>query len=339
MTVSATYIEHCPTQYRYSLNLLNMLCAVGAAFPPALALILIETHSPYMWRFVVGTLSVFCVCVSLIRLKMVETPIYYFSCKQIDKAKEVLNTIAHINGLPDSSPMSTPLKPMNSSEAEVSVTVEKISVGRQLNRLMGAQFKSVFFLQIAIWFLTSFTASGIGMFMPTFISRAGGSQDNSDASVYTSMLLINLGGIPSTLFTSWLMSTSLKRKRTLVLAFASTAFFLSALVWGGFSFFFVIGALGLYYFSIISVYSIIYTMTPECFPGDIRGTALSICSGATRIGTMAGPIVSGLILDSYSGVFVAMVLYGISCLVGSGCSVFLRETKGENADSGLVVHG
>lgn len=79
-------------------------------------------------------------------------------------------------------------------------------------------------------------------------------------------------------------------------------------------------------------------MTPECFPADIRGTALSMCSGSTRLGTIIGPLLSGIILDTYSGVFVAMVLYGWCCLFGSACTVFLKETKDKNADKGLIVH-
>mmetsp|Transcript_3667 Transcript_3667/g.7860 ORF Transcript_3667/g.7860 Transcript_3667/m.7860 type:complete len:429 (+) Transcript_3667:148-1434(+) len=343
MTVSATYIEHCPTQYRYTLNLLNVLCAVGAAFPLALALLLIAVGAPYMWRFVVGGLSVICLIVCVVRLKMFETPIYYFSCRQVDKAFEVLDKIARMNGRPDDDDVTTPLKPINASTIEPNHTEQKLSMSRQIHRLLGSQFKRILFLQVAvlfmqIWFLTSFTSSGIGMFLPVFITRAGGSQSSSDVSIYTSMLLISLGGIPSTVFTSWLMSTRLKRKKSLVISFALTAFFLTALVWGGFSYYFVIGALALYYFSIISVYAIVYSMTPECFPGDIRGTALSICSGANRVGTMVGPIVAGLILDSYSGIFVAMVLFVCCCLAGSGCSVFLRETKGANADEGIIMH-
>lgn len=244
MTVSATFIEHCPSQNRNALNLLNMLCAVGAAFPPAIALILIESGAPYMWRFVVGVLSIFCICVSIARLRTFETPIYYFSCNKFDKAVEVLNQIALINGISDEYSLETPLKNLNEKVSILSDKNEAISVGRQIKRLIEPQFRRVFLLQIMvicsqIWFLTSFTASGIGMFMPTFISRAGGSTDNSDLSVYSSMFFINLGGIPATLFTSWLMSTKLKRKWSLVVVFAATAIFLSALVWGGFSFYFV----------------------------------------------------------------------------------------------------
>jgi MFS family permease len=79
-------------------------------------------------------------------------------------------------------------------------------------------------------------------------------------------------------------------------------------------------------------------MTPECFPGDIRGSALSICSSANRIGTIVGPLVAGLILSSYSGVFYAVILFGFTCLLGATSAFFLKETKEQNADLGLAVH-
>jgi hypothetical protein len=246
MTVSSTFIEHCPTQKRFALNLLNLQCAFGAAFPPALALILIAGDAPYMWRFVVGSLSVMCLAIGLVRLGMLESPIFYYSAGRTDEAiavlKQVLLTqIATINGAAEPNLDITVMQPLISVNKNPSLgkEAESMTVKRQLTRLLSPMFKRVFLLQISIWFLISLTSAGIGMFMPIFITRAGGSSSDSDSSVYTSMLLINLGGIPSTLFTTWLMSTWLKRRWSLVLAFVSTAFFLAALLWGSFSYYFV----------------------------------------------------------------------------------------------------
>ncbi len=103
------------------------------------------------------------------------------------------------------------------------------------------------------------------------------------------------------------------------------------------SFVFVAGALallgllppvlGLMLFSVIlvgggvlCVQSILYGIAPQCYPGDIRGTGVGLVVAVGRLGSMAGPLLAG-VLVSYgstpSSVMLLMVPTILACGVGT----------------------
>ena len=82
-------------------------------------------------------------------------------------------------------------------------------------------------------------------------------------------------------------------------------------------------------------YGVIYTITPESYPTDIRNTGLGLCSTISRVGMLIAPLLSGALIDSMgldAGGYVAVVLYSACVFAAGALTLLLRETKDLNID-------
>jgi MFS family permease len=75
------------------------------------------------------------------------------------------------------------------------------------------------------------------------------------------------------------------------------------------------------------MYGILYSYTPEVFPTRIRGKAVGLASGLSRLSGAFGPLVTGYLIQSG----ISLPLYissGMICVCGLLILLLPFETKG-----------
>lgn len=80
-------------------------------------------------------------------------------------------------------------------------------------------------------------------------------------------------------------------------------------------------------FCLTITFAVIYTITCEIYPSEVRGSGLSICSFAARLSGFLAPFV--LSLDQWV-VWLPGTLFGVFGIVAGVASYFLPETRGKS---------
>jgi MFS transporter, AAHS family, 3-hydroxyphenylpropionic acid transporter len=88
---------------------------------------------------------------------------------------------------------------------------------------------------------------------------------------------------------------------------------------------------GMVAIGLIATQSMLYGLAPQCYPAQIRGTAVGFAIAAGRLGSIAGPLLAGGLLaagGSSSGVLMAIV--PIAIISGMAILVLLIVLKGKH---------
>ena len=88
-----------------------------------------------------------------------------------------------------------------------------------------------------------------------------------------------------------------------------------------------------YFFCETMFLAVMFCITPETFPPEVRNTAIGLFSSANSIAAIISPIISGLVLDSTGGNFEFILIYAASISIVAFSSSFVIETNGFNPSS------
>ncbi|CAG5123656.1 unnamed protein product [Candidula unifasciata] len=301
-------LEFLPSRQRGPILVTVTLCgALGAVLAGGFAWLILPNWG---WRWFVGT----CAGPAFLLLcyqpfVFFETPRFLLSCGRKLEAINVLKRMAKMNHseLPDLDTVTCP--PSNRPRGN-------------LRQLFSDKYLSSTLTFSSIWFLQAAGYWGITVYLPEYMAKLG-------ADPYFNMFSIFIGEIPGLLLAMILIEHyMLGRIRTLRFFSAMTA--LSLFV---FSFIpehaFKTVLIILCYFSMVPIYSILNTVTPELYPTEVRSTAMAWVNILIEVPGLLTPFIGATLLSSDLP-WLYPVVWGSVFLIQFAITFALRnETAGK----------
>jgi len=182
----------------------------------------------------------------------------------------------------------------------------------------------------ALWFFALLGFYGLTSWLGALLQQSGFAVTQS---VYYTVI-ISLGGIPGFLVAAWLVERW-GRKPTCVVSLLGGG--VMAFVYGQSAVFagsvgLLIGSGLLMQFFLFGMWAALYTYTPELYPTSARATGSGFASAIGRVGSLLGPMVTGLVfpLTGQGGVFAL----GALCFVVAALVVWVFgvETRGRTLE-------
>ncbi|WP_338526322.1 MFS transporter [Pseudomonas batumici] len=179
----------------------------------------------------------------------------------------------------------------------------------------------------SVWFFALLGFYGLTSWLSALLQQSGFAVTQS---VYYTVL-ISLGGIPGFLMAAWLVERWGRKPVCVVtlLGGGVMAFFYGqSAVFGG-NVGLLVGSGLLMQFFLFGMWAVLYTYTPELYPTSARATGSGFASAVGRIGSLLGPLVTGLVfpVTGQGGVFAL----GALCFAVAAALVwrFGMETRGK----------
>lgn len=177
-----------------------------------------------------------------------------------------------------------------------------------------------------LWFFALLGFYGLASWLSVLLQASG--FEVTQSLYYT--VVISLGGIPGFICTAWAVE-ALGRKPTCLITLVGGG--LMAYIYGhvaiaGVSETLLITAGLSMQFFLFGMFAVLYTWTPELYPTSARATGSGFASAIGRVGSLIGPIATGLVLPvaGQSGVFTLGALcFGVAALI---VLLFGVETRG-----------
>ncbi|MBC3377446.1 MFS transporter [Pseudomonas sp. SWRI92] len=182
----------------------------------------------------------------------------------------------------------------------------------------------------SVWFFALLGFYGLTSWLSALLQQSGFAVTQS---VYYTVL-ISLGGIPGFLMAAWLVERW-GRKPVCVITLlgggAMAFLYGQSAVFGG-NIGLLIGTGLLMQFFLFGMWAVLYTYTPELYPTSARATGSGFASAVGRIGSLLGPMVTGLVfpITGQGGVFAL----GALCFAVAAGVVWLfgMETRGKTLE-------
>ncbi|BBP74580.1 MFS transporter [Pseudomonas gingeri NCPPB 3146 = LMG 5327] len=182
----------------------------------------------------------------------------------------------------------------------------------------------------SVWFFALLGFYGLTSWLSALLQQSGFAVTQS---VYYTVL-ISLGGIPGFLVAAWLVELWGRKPVCIVtlLGGGVMAFLYgqSAVFGGNVSLLIVSGLL--MQFFLFGMWAVLYTYTPELYPTSARATGSGFASAIGRVGSLLGPLVTGLVfpVTGQGGVFAL----GALCFAIAAAVVwrFGMETRGKTLE-------
>lgn len=182
----------------------------------------------------------------------------------------------------------------------------------------------------SVWFFALLGFYGLTSWLSALLQQSGFAVTQS---VYYTVL-ISLGGIPGFLMAAWLVERwGRKPVCVITLLGGGVMAFLygQSAVFGG-NVGLLIGSGLLMQFFLFGMWAVLYTYTPELYPTSARATGSGFASAVGRIGSLLGPLVTGLLfpITGQGGVFAL----GALCFAVAAGVVWLfgMETRGKTLE-------
>ncbi|WLG95209.1 MFS transporter [Pseudomonas sp. FP198] len=182
----------------------------------------------------------------------------------------------------------------------------------------------------SVWFFALLGFYGLTSWLGALLQQSGFAVTQS---VYYTVL-ISLGGIPGFLMAAWLVERwGRKPVCVITLLGGGVMAFLygQSAVFGG-NVTLLIGSGLLMQFFLFGMWAVLYTYTPELYPTSARATGSGFASAVGRIGSLLGPLVTGLVfpITGQGGVFAL----GALCFAVAAGVVWLfgMETRGKTLE-------
>ncbi|MCP3750410.1 MFS transporter [Pseudomonas sp. SBB6] len=196
--------------------------------------------------------------------------------------------------------------------------------------LWSTQYRRRTLMIWSVWFFALLGFYGLTSWLSALLQQSGFAVTQS---VYYTVL-ISLGGIPGFLVAAWLVEVW-GRKPTCVMTLLGGG--VMAYLYGQSAVFggqveLLIGTGLLMQFFLFGMWAVLYTYTPELYPTSARATGSGFASAVGRIGSLLGPMVTGLLfpLAGQGGVFALGALcFAVAALV---VGVFGVETRGKTLE-------
>ncbi|KAH7063437.1 major facilitator superfamily domain-containing protein, partial [Macrophomina phaseolina] len=334
-------LEFIPQNKRFLLALLSIFQPLGVVICSALAYAYIPAHScspnftqsdalPGVeccskadnmgWRYLMFTLGAMTISLFIVRtviFRMKESPKYLVYRGQDDKAVEVLNYIAKVNGRES----KLKLESFDILESEhdqyssatgfgIGKSQRNLSVGKKVGleleryRLLFSSWEMTR-LTVLVWLTYIMDYWGFtvaGSFLPKIIALKNGSLNLSLEFTYRSYLLIYFPGVFGVALGALLYNVPhVGRKWTMVISsglMGASIFIFSAVNSEASN----IGLNAMEYFFQSMFNAVLYGWTPEAFPAPVRGTACGVASFWGRLFSIVSPLIAqSLYAKSESG--------------------------------------
>lgn len=194
-------------------------------------------------------------------------------------------------------------------------------------KLFSKKFRSHTLVFSAIWFLQATGYWGVTVYLPEYMARLG-------ADPHMNMFSVFLGEIPG-LFLAMILIERYMLGRIKTLRFFSAMTALSLLVFSVIPEHALKSVLIiLCYFSMVPIYSILNTFTPEVYPTEIRSTAMAWVNILIEVPGLITPFVGATLLSSNIP-WLYPVVWG--CVFILQCAVTFA-LKNETAGREIVDH-
>ncbi|NVZ24882.1 MFS transporter [Pseudomonas gingeri] len=182
----------------------------------------------------------------------------------------------------------------------------------------------------SVWFFALLGFYGLTSWLSALLQQSGFAVTQS---VYYTVL-ISLGGIPGFLVAAWLVELWGRKPVCIVtlLGGGVMAFLYGqSAVFGGNVILLIVSGLLMQFF-LFGMWAVLYTYTPELYPTSARATGSGFASAIGRVGSLLGPLVTGLVfpVTGQGGVFAL----GALCFAIAAAVVwrFGMETRGKTLE-------
>ncbi|MEJ1227350.1 MULTISPECIES: MFS transporter [unclassified Pseudomonas] len=199
-----------------------------------------------------------------------------------------------------------------------------------LTRIWSPLYRQRTMMIWSVWFFALLGFYGLTSWLSALLQQSGFAVTQS---VYYTVL-ISLGGIPGFLMAAWLVERwGRKPVCVMTLLGGGVMAFLygQSAVFGG-NVGLLIGTGLLMQFFLFGMWAVLYTYTPELYPTSARATGSGFASAVGRIGSLLGPLVTGLVfpITGQGGVFAL----GALCFAVAAGVVWLfgMETRGRTLE-------
>ena len=197
-------------------------------------------------------------------------------------------------------------------------------------QLWSAQYRQRTMMIWSVWFFALLGFYGLTSWLSALLQQSGFAVTQS---VYYTVI-ISLGGIPGFLMAAWLVERWGRKPVCVVtlLGGGVMAFLYGqSAVFGGNVGLLITSGLLMQFF-LFGMWAVLYTYTPELYPTSARATGSGFASAIGRVGSLLGPLVTGLVfpITGQGGVFALGALcFAVAALV---VWVFGMETKGKTLE-------
>jgi MFS transporter, putative metabolite:H+ symporter len=277
------------------------------------------------WRDIFLVLAIPAVFVLAIRFFIPESPRWLEQAGRNDEADKVLNAIeAKVRASLQVTELPTPIRlPRSASKPG--------SFFSALREIWSPQYRQRTMMIWSLWFFALLGFYGLTSWLSALLQQSGFAVTQS---VYYTVL-ISLGGIPGFLMAAWLVERWGRKPVCIItlLGGGVMAFLYGqSAVFGG-NVTLLISTGLLMQFFLFGMWAVLYTYTPELYPTSARATGSGFASAIGRVGSLLGPLVTGLVfpVTGQGGVFAL----GALCFVVAAAVVwrFGMETKGQTLEA------
>jgi putative MFS transporter len=276
------------------------------------------------WRDIFLVLAVPAVFVLAIRFFIPESPRWLEQAGRHEAADKVLNGIEHrvraslgITDLPEPIRLPRTVTPPGNFFSA-------------LQQIWSPQYRQRTTMIWSLWFFALLGFYGLTSWLSALLQQSGFAVTQS---VYYTVL-ISLGGIPGFLMAAWLVERWGRKPVCIVtlLGGGVMAFLYGqSAVFGG-NVTLLISTGLLMQFFLFGMWAVLYTYTPELYPTSARATGSGFASAIGRVGSLLGPLVTGLVfpITGQGGVFAL----GALCFAIAAGVVWLfgMETRGKTLE-------
>jgi MFS family permease len=320
------FLEFVPKESQSLLTLMSFFWPVGQVVASAVGLLWIPRYSCETepcssehkrgWRYFLIVLSSFTLLMVLIRVSIafVESPKYWISKKEPFKAKEIILFLAEQNNVN---------LEIQECDLEVDVSFQQQYALNEFKLLFKSDVVKTTFFIIFIWVFMALGYTMFNSFLPLFLKQGSNlSQDQ----VFTNYVIISIFGIPGSFLGMYMSDSCVGRKGSMALSTFGTAVCLCMFT----IFTSSTGQLIVSCFTSFlqtAMYGTLYSYTPEVFPTRVRGKAVGLASGLSRLSGALGPLATGYLIKNG----ISLPLYissGMICVCGVFILMLPLETRG-----------
>ena len=331
--ISATYLsEICPMKIRGRiLVFISLFFTCGELMTCLVAWLCLDTFSSGNWRALAIWSSIpgfftFFICL----LFLEESPRYLLVFQKYDESFKLINRIIKRNNQTGRQALSQEEKDelLKWGQKQASYSKSTNASTNPIELFRGGRSKITPFLWV-IWYVLSCVYYGIIFMLPTIL-RDMNIDAKASSNEFLDVFFSVLSELPSTIISYYIIEIRwLGRKNSLIITFMLTA--VSCFIaFGTINTTFLIFAT-LARFFLNMAFNIIYPLTTEVYPTNIRATGLGIASSFSRIGGISMPWISIACLKI--GVTGPFLIYGILGCAGCLSSAMIPyDTTGIELD-------
>ena len=288
--------------------------AVGTVAVALVAWVASQWAGDQAWRWLFAATAIPALVGFWLRLWVPESPHFLLHSGQGERAREVLDRIARVNG---QEPGATPLVPADRHRV-------------RMRDLLTTELRRRTLLILAAWLLISTAYYGVFIWLPGRLVTQG----YGFVRGYGFLVLLAVAQLPGYALAALGIETIGRRPTLIAFLVASAAGCLLFVVaeqpaW-------VAAALLAMSFALLGTWGGLYAYTPELYPTGLRATGMGMAGATARIGGLLAPSVVGLLIgaafDLAIGLFAVLLL-----LAAVAVGLIGIETKGRPLGQGATA--